>query len=194
MPSLGTCQPSGKKAAAPKPRKKQPRPVEMADLLIPGMGHGRRRLFVGTPTEIRHQFMAMVEKSKGGCWLWRGSINKSKGYGVASFGPGCGFLAHRVSYVLFIGTIPDGFLVLHDCDVRRCVNPAHFFLGTDGDNAKDSMRKLRKPSKLKAEDIPTVRKLYFEQHWSQQAVATRFQVTQSNISHVLKGKTWAHIL
>jgi hypothetical protein len=193
MPSLGTCQPSERKAVAPRPRKKQPRPVRMADLLGGQKLNGRKRFLGTTPTQIRKRFMLLVEKTKSGCWLWNGSINKSRGYGIASFGKGRGFLAHRVSYVLFVGAIPRGLLVLHDCDVRRCVNPAHFFLGTDGDNAKDSMNKLRKPSKLKPQDIPVIRRLYFEDCWSQRRVAAHFGVTQSNISHVLKGNTWAHI-
>lgn len=149
------------------PRKKQPRPVAMEDLLEGQSGEGRTRLLGRTPAEMRRKFMTFVTKQPDGCWIWTGSINKSKGYGVASCGKG--FLAHRVSYILFIGTIPLGVLVLHTCDVRPCVNPAHFFLGTDGDNARD------------------------KQGLSQAAIAERFDVTQANISCVLRGKTWAHV-
>lgn len=193
MPLLGSCQRSVKKEAAPKPRKKQPRPVSMADLVEGQSESGRARIFGTTGDEIRINFMRMVQRLENGCWNWAGSINKSKGYGVASFGKGRGFLAHRVSRILFTGNIPDGMLVLHTCDNRRCVNPDHFFLGIDRDNARDSMIKLRKPSKLKASDIPEIRRLYFERGLSQQAIAGMFGVTQSNVCCVLTGKTWRHV-
>lgn len=51
--------------------------------------------------------------------------------------------AHRVSWELHRGAIPDGFLVLHRCDVRPCVNPDHLFIGDYSDNANDMHAKGR---------------------------------------------------
>jgi len=86
------------------------------------------------------RFEKYVDKS-GACWLWTGPLFRS-GYGRAS----CGIKkrrAHRVAFETYIGPIPDGLQVLHRCDVPRCVNPAHLFLGTPADNARDMDAKGR---------------------------------------------------
>ena len=73
-----------------------------------------------------------------GCWLWKGSAHT---YGY--FGHADEEAAHRVSWTLHRGPIPDGVLVLHVCDVPGCVNPDHLFLGSAGDNSADMVRKGR---------------------------------------------------
>jgi hypothetical protein len=88
------------------------------------------------------RFMRFVSKEPtSGCWLWTGSVSP-KGYG--GFGGGTyGKRAHRVSWRLFRGTIPDGFDVCHKCDTPPCVNPDHLFVGTRSDNMYDCSRKGR---------------------------------------------------
>lgn len=54
-----------------------------------------------------------------GCWIWLGALNH-KGYGKIN-----GKIAHRVSYEIHIGPIPDGLQLDHGCRVRCCVNPRH---------------------------------------------------------------------
>lgn len=77
-----------------------------------------------------------------GCWEWIGTIT-NEGYGV--FGAEGGFSsAHRFSWKIHYGDIPDGLLVLHKCDNRRCVNPEHLFLGTQSDNMRDKIAKGRR--------------------------------------------------
>lgn len=67
-----------------------------------------------------------------GCWLWEGA-KYGNGYGwIKSFGRIVS--AHRFSYELHKGPIPDGMHILHSCDVKHCVNPDHLRTGTHAEN------------------------------------------------------------
>lgn len=93
-------------------------------------------------TPIKDRIEQQSERvTESGCWIWMRRLNY-KGYGVIGYlGKTCP--AHRIAYEAFVGPIPEGLMVLHRCDVRSCVNPAHLFLGTDTDNAQDRSRKGR---------------------------------------------------
>ena len=67
-----------------------------------------------------------------GCWRWTGNLNGS-GYGQYSAG-GYNVLAHRMSYEIHVGPIPDGFTIDHLCRNHWCVNPAHFEVVTAREN------------------------------------------------------------
>ena len=73
----------------------------------------------------------------GGCWLWTGAKRNKGGYGAFSPSGRRGDLlfAHRVSFDIFRGVIPDGFVIDHLCRVRRCVNPWHLEPVTDRENS-----------------------------------------------------------
>lgn len=79
-----------------------------------------------------------------GCWIWNGRIMKVPGYGVIAVGRAGQISTHRASFSAFgVNPIPNGLCVLHRCDVRRCINPAHLFLGTKKDNSQDMLKKGR---------------------------------------------------
>ena len=93
---------------------------------------------------LAERFWAKVARgSTSECWLWLGGIS-STGYGSIKRSGGARITAHRASWELHRGPVPDGLWVLHRCDVRRCVNPAHLFLGTRLDNIRDMDAKGRR--------------------------------------------------
>ena len=76
-----------------------------------------------------------------GCWEWQGYRNPL-GYGRMRK-DGKKHLAHRISYTLFVGEIPEGKMLCHKCDNPSCVNPDHLFVGTNQDNVSDCIAKGR---------------------------------------------------
>lgn len=96
------------------------------------------------PTEKR--FWERVNKQPDGCWLWTGTTNL-RGYGILARNNTMQ-LAHRFSYELHKGVIPDGMFVCHSCDNPPCVNPDHLWLGTNADNVSDMVAKGRARGRL----------------------------------------------
>ena len=86
------------------------------------------------------RFNEKVRKTDG-CWLWTASV-VSDGYGQMWLGRTM-VRAHRLSYEIHKGPVPKGLFVCHRCDVPRCVNPDHLFVGTNQDNQRDSASKGR---------------------------------------------------
>jgi len=89
---------------------------------------------------LEERFWSKVYKTDT-CWLWIGHRLKA-GYGVISVG-GKNYLAHRLSYELNIGQIPEGKYICHKCDNPPCVNPEHFFVGDATANMQDASSKGR---------------------------------------------------
>ena len=142
---------------------------------------------------IDERFWKYVDKTRG-CWNWTASKN-SAGYGqinrTRKLGP---MLAHRFSYELHNGAIPDGLFVLHTCDNPACVNPAHLWLGTDQDNTDDKMAKGRCPAgeghynhRLTDNQVVAIRR-----RWaggtSQKELSEEYDVTQGYISEIVNNK------
>lgn len=132
-----------------------------------------------------------------GCWLWVGTLTRY-GYGQVSVG-GKKMKAHRVSWELHWGMVPDGLHVLHRCDVRNCVNPRHLFLGTNQDNIDDKMRKnrgtsgiLNGRSKLCDSDVHLIRLLLIQKE-THKEIAKKFGVHQSIVSQINTGKAWVGV-
>ena len=102
---------------------------------------------------IQEKFLQKVELVPFiDCWVWIGALHsQAKMYG--NFRIGKPQKAHRASWLLFNGDIPNSFHVLHKCDNPWCVNPKHLFLGTNADNIKDKVKKGRS-SRLSGENHP----------------------------------------
>ncbi len=81
------------------------------------------------------------EPTVGGCTLWMGRKNED-GYGIV-YVEGRPKLAHRICFSIKKHAIPDGLCVCHSCDNPPCVNPAHLWIGTRGDNNRDRTAKGR---------------------------------------------------
>ena len=137
-------------------------------------------------TEIERNFWPKVKKTDG-CWEWNGTP-KGNGYCRCRYG-GKEELAHRVSYMVHHGDIPEGLFVCHTCDNRKCVNPDHLFVGTAKDNLDDMRRKgrgrggTRYPKKI-ARQIRELR----DQGLSCRFVGQELGVSEKYVSEVYRGK------
>lgn len=101
------------------------------------------RIEVGDERLIKN-LMGSIRVDAAGCFLWTKRLSRD-GYGrltIWKFGMRIDEGAHRVSYMVFRGPISEGLCVCHRCDVRSCINPSHFFLGTKLDNSTDRSRKI----------------------------------------------------
>lgn len=133
-----------------------------------------------------------------GCWLWTGSLSY-KGYGRFNV-DGINNSAHRVSYQLFKGSIPDGLHIIHSCDVRCCVNPDHLSVGTNYDNVQDRVSKGRSAMN-KGESHPNCKltemsvRIIIEAslHFKRSLIASYFHVTTEQIGNIINRKSWTHL-
>lgn len=135
----------------------------------------------------------------GPCWLWQASRNAG-GYGSFGIDNGTG-LAHRVSYTIHYGPIPEGLDVLHRCDVRACVRPAHLFLGTDQDNVDDKVAKGRHAvlrgsdhgeAKLTEAEVYDIRQRAADDE-RYADIAAEYGIAAGYVTMIVAGKVWKHV-
>jgi hypothetical protein len=162
--------------------------------------HGNPFVSIKPHGSAESRFWPKVEKTDG-CWLWSGFLN-NKGYGSISLGGQGGKIvfAHRFSYELHKGAIPDGLIVMHSCDNPRCVNPDHLSVGTHKDNTRDmlekgrarggSMRGEANPRALLNEDqVRYIR----ESKASHAALARELGVSAVLIGKIRRHELWSHV-
>lgn len=146
--------------------------------------------------KLEVRFWKNVQKGKDDeCWLWTAS-KRSNRYGAFRTGLKSNS-AHRFSWELHFGKIPDGMVVCHKCDNPPCVNPNHLFLGTHAENQNDKKNKGRaargernNKAKLTESDVRKIR-ILIEQGVSSREIGKKFNVLHSAILTIKNGKNWS---
>jgi len=157
------------------------------------------------------RFWEKVQKTDS-CWMWTAS-KRYKGYGAFIWKDKDGRIiqgrAHRFSWTIHKGDIPEGIFVLHHCDQPACVNPEHLFLGTNQDNVNDKMKKGRHVkaetygpgkykrgkdhhrTKLTSDTILRIRNDYPSLSFSR--IAKKYSISISHAYAIVKRKAWKHV-
>jgi len=160
---------------------------------------GKRDLETGRfiSRSLADRFWEKVDKQgPDECWEWIGGKH-NKGYGQIQAYSRLD-KAHRVSWMINNGPIPENMCVLHHCDNPSCVNPAHLWLGTNADNVRDKMEKGReahnggeKNGSAKLTE-PKVRRViaFLDAGYSHKKIAAFFNVSRSTITFINTGGTW----
>lgn len=146
-----------------------------------------------TIKDFESRFVPITES---GCWIWLSGC-VGDGYGVFWHNKKQN-RAHRFSYELYKGEIPNGAVVCHKCDTPACVNPEHLFAGTHADNSRDMCLKGRTNpvkgqdnhmAKLSDSDVLSIR----SDTRPQSQIASSYNVNQSLVSLIKNRKRWRHL-
>jgi hypothetical protein len=152
------------------------------------------------------KFGATSVSAKTPCWQWTGKTIDSQGYGFVGVkvnGKWLGVRAHRFSWELHKGRIPNDMCVLHVCDNPSCVNPKHLFLGTRLDNTKDMVNKTRQArgerngqAILNEKQVRFIKKKYKAgcRKYGCRAFAKQFGVDPATICLIANGTNWKHVI
>jgi len=132
----------------------------------------------------------------GQCWVWIGA-KRPGGYGT--FMAGKAMSVHRFSYQHHIGPIPEGHDVMHKCDNRACINPAHLTTGTRKQNMEDCKEKGRTSKGehhsrqgLKESTVLEIRRLH-RQGVKSIEIMKMFQLGKSCVSKIVLNQRWTHV-
>jgi len=152
------------------------------------------------PKNIEEAFWFKVTKTKG-CWNWIAStcgnrFKIGKGYGHFRFKNKV-YSAHRFSYQLHKGSIPEKTDVLHSCDNTKCVNPSHLWLGTAQDNVNDMIKKGRDNfmghARLSEKDVIDIR-IRKKMGEKSMKLAREYGINYKHIWQIVNFKRWRHII
>ena len=125
------------------------------------------------------------------CWTWTANTAQ-KGCGSIKI-KGKQVRAHRFSYEIHVGPIPEGGIICHTCDNRRCVNPDHLFIGDNRENQYDAIRKGRHTSaKLTEQQKEHIKMEYIPKKITQRELGAKYGVDPSVISDIVNNKNGYH--
>lgn len=155
------------------------------------------------------RFWSKVNKTDD-CWLWTAAvsnpkipeqIDESRAYGI--FWDGKRLVsAHRFMYELKRRTLRPGEIVMHLCDVPRCVNPEHLQAGSQSDNLRQAVERGRhrtnpcygsrhSGSKLTEKKVECIKQMAAD-GLTHRVIAKHFGVAYSLITRIVSGKIWRH--
>lgn len=137
------------------------------------------------------RFWNKVTKTES-CWIWNAATRNGYGAFKARY---VVWSAHRLSWEIHNGKIPDDREICHTCDNRLCVNPKHMFLGTRKDNMQDAVNKgriSRHRAKVSDEAIRQIRYLN-SQGIGVRLLAQQFGLAKSNVQNIVNRVTYKHI-
>lgn len=143
------------------------------------------------------QFWHSTKVSENGCIEWQGT-RTAAGYGQVKYN-GKTSRAHRVAWMIQLGEIPEGKLLMHQCDNPRCVNVAHLKPGTDKENMLECVARRRiahghraRWTKIGPENVQEVRHL-IAIGMRLTDIAKKFGVQRTSIAQIADGKTYKYV-
>lgn len=173
--------------------------------------HWRRNNLHGSPVAMKSlsgllrgvpapdRFKRQMKVLDDGCWKWTSSVDKD-GYGafrgvVDGIPHGS---AHRYSYALHKGVIPENMMVCHRCDHPWCVNPDHLFIGSGSDNQQDKHRKGRGNVRFgagvphaKLTEAQAIAILHDPRTYTE--IASDYNIASSTVGSLKQRISWKHI-
>lgn len=127
-----------------------------------------------------------------GCWLWKGYI-KRDGYGRIQL-QGIFYRAHRLTYTMYVGDIPEGMFILHSCRNRHCVAPHHLRPGTVQENSVDMAKDGTHYNRvLTEEQVYEIRDLCASKTMTQSEIGAKYGVGSDAVSSIHLRQTWKHL-
>lgn len=123
----------------------------------------------------------------GPCWETEAPLGGA--YHRIAVGKAAAQYVHRIAYEHFVGPIPADLILRHACDNVHCVNPEHLMPGTQADNMRDRTLRGRTASKIKAEDLPEIRRRIALGE-KMVSIARDYGVSGSAVSKIRDGATW----
>lgn len=146
----------------------------------------------GLPFHEKVKARTVVDEATG-CWVWQGGCSFN-GYGRLRSGPGGkATYCHKIMYDHYHGPLPEGHVVMHTCDNRRCVNPDHLRSGTHKENMLDMVQKGRSTSNLLTEkDVREIHRLS-ENGVPTYEIAHSYCVSHTAVYDILCGRRWGWI-